>query len=295
MHCAAERYPDAFETKLEESKKLNVDSTRHLARECQRLATVENDKDGDGSSKKSGPYLIYISTSYVFDGGITSKEYPPYKPQSKANPLNNYGRSKWEGECVVREILNKATTGIEGAAARRGIIVRVPLLYGEDCCDLSESPALDMMKVFLPSASRTTSRKKIDHWAPRFPTSVEDVARVLELMIDRILGNRFPVDSSSSGNTYHVASPHETTKYELMQTQTKLLNIPASQVEERTVRDSSSPPKNAAPRPKCTQLDCGQTWKSLGLNGAGEQFEFVSLENGMKRALDGFPERFVKE
>ena len=202
---------------------------------------------------------------------------------------------EWEGECVVRDILNKATEGTEGAARGRGIVVRVPLLYGEDCRDLSESPALDMMKVFLPTAPQTNSRKKIDHWDPRFPTSVEDVARVLNLMIDRILSDRFPEESLSSGNTYHVASPHETTKYELMQTQTKLLNIPASQVEQRTVGESSGPPKNAAPRPKCTQLDCGQTWKALGLNGASDQFEFVSLEIGMKRALDGFPRRFMKE
>ncbi|KAL7538554.1 hypothetical protein ACHAXR_009542 [Thalassiosira sp. AJA248-18] len=291
VHCAAERFPDAFETKLEESMKLNVEGTKHLAKECQRLATiVENDKHDNAMNSRSGPYFIYLSTSYVFDGGVSSKEYPPYQPQSKANPVNNYGRSKWEGECAVRDILNSSSSTNESegmAAGDRGIIVRVPLLYGEDCCDLNESPALEMMKVFLPNEAVPTTRKKIDHWALRFPTSVEDVSRVLKLMIDKVLEEKnFPV------GTYHIASPHGTTKYELMQLQTKSMGIPASQVEERTEGNSGGPPKKSAPRPQCTQLDCSETWKALDLND--EQFEFVSLEDGMKRALIGYPERFMK-
>ena len=277
VHCAAERYPDAFESKLVESVKLNVESTRHLAQECKRLAGDNNDN--------LGPYLIYISTSYVFDGGIVSKELPPYKPGSKTNPINNYGHSKWDGECVVREILNNQSI-IPG----NGIIVRVPLLYGEDCNDLSESPALEMMKCFLPSNDKTTSKKVIDHWALRFPTSCEDVANVLKLMIQRILDNKFPVTDSSFGNTYHVAYPHGTTKYELMKMQAKLLNISSSLVEERTEGNSDGPPIDSAPRPQCTQLDCSETWKALG-----EQIEFTTLEDGMSKALKGFPDRFIKE
>ena len=265
VHCAAERYPDKFETNLEESIKLNVESTRHLATECLKLA----------SGDKQMPCLIYISTSYVFDGGSISKEFPPYMLQSKTNPINSYGKSKWDGECVVREILGKG-----------GFVVRVPLLYGLDCTDLGESPALEMMKSFLPSTVEA-KRKQIDHWAQRFPTSVEDVSRVLKIMIDRILNKTLPLENS----TYHVSSPYSTTKYELMQLQTKLLNISASTVEERTSANSTGPSADSAPRPQCTQLDCSETLVALGQ----EQFEFTSLEDGMKKALSGFPERFVKE
>ena len=84
IHCAAQRYPDAFESNLEESIQLNVESTRHLAQICM-------------SQPDYRPHLIYISTSYVFDGGVISKEFPPYVPTSVANPINNYGRSKWDG------------------------------------------------------------------------------------------------------------------------------------------------------------------------------------------------------
>ena len=128
VHCAAERYPDAFEKNIKASLKLNVDATMYLATECLRLC------DENKANQRTKPYLIYISTSYVFDGGVPSQVYPPYKPDSKANPINSYGQSKWDGESAIRDVLNKA--GKSG----QGIIVRVPLLYGEDCIDLNESP-----------------------------------------------------------------------------------------------------------------------------------------------------------
>ena len=154
-----------------------------------------------------------------------------------------------------------------------------------------------MMKIFLPAAAtpargggEATTKKKIDHWALRFPTSVEDVSRVLQLMIDKILENNFP------SGTYHIASPFGTTKYELMKAQTKLLNIPSSEVDERTEGNSGGPPEGSAPRPQCTQLDCSETWNALGMGDGGEddRYEFMSIEDAMKRALNGFPERFVK-
>ncbi|KAL3761900.1 hypothetical protein ACHAW5_006129 [Stephanodiscus triporus] len=318
VHCAAERRPDYFERAPVESMRLNVEATRHLARECARLGMEKSD-GGEGGS--AGPYLIYVSTEYVFDGGSESGVYPPYRPGSATNPLNEYGRSKLEGERVVREILNDPTTttttsrgvaegGGENATVigrgGRGIIVRVPLLYGEDCRDLGESPALETMEAFLPptaaaaaAVARTpTTKKTIDDWALRFPTSAEDVARVLKVVIDRILEGDFRSadcpPSCPPGDTYHVSSPHGITKYELMRLQARAMNIPTSEVDERTVGDSSGPPKDSAPRPRCTQLDCGETWTALGSNGVDLTHEFVSLECGMKRALGGFPERFAR-
>jgi S-adenosylmethionine synthetase len=274
VHCAAERFPDAFEHSLEASFDLNVNSTRHLSNECVRLA-----KEYESASRK-GPFLIYISTSYVFDGGVTSNVYPPYKPDSKAMPINNYGNSKWLGECAVRDILNKDESN------GRGVIVRVPLLYGEDCADLNESPALEMMKVHLPSRDGfAPERQKIDDWALRFPTSVEDVSKVLKLMIEELVKD--PSETKMHAGTYHVASPHGCTKFELLQLQSKLLGIPKGLLEKRVVGNKEGPPASSAPRPQCTQLDCFDTWAALS-----HEYEFSSLEDGMKRALHGFPERF---
>ncbi|EJK76390.1 hypothetical protein THAOC_01851 [Thalassiosira oceanica] len=257
-HCAAQRYsfPDAFEKRPDESIRLNVESTRHLAEECKKLNSV----------------LVYISTSYVFDGGAVSRVLPPYKPNDSTNPINNYGKSKLDGECAVNEVLN---TNCDGS--RKGIIVRVPLLYGEDCTDLAESPALEMLKAFLPKDQNCGVKKGIDNWALRFPTSCEDVARVLKEMIDRRV----------TGDTYHVSSPHGMTKYDLMKLQCNILGISPETVDELTAPNSAGPPTGSAPRPQCTQLDCSETWKSV------PAYTFRTLEQGMKQALDGFPRRFI--
>jgi dTDP-4-dehydrorhamnose reductase len=161
-----------------------------------------------------------------------------------------------------------------------------------------------MMEAFLPPAAATaaartsTTKKTIDDWALRFPTSAEDVARVLKLLIDRILNGDFQsVDYAPScppRDVYHVSSPYGITKYELMRLQAMAMNIATSEVDERTAGDSSGPPKDSAPRPRCTQLDCGETWRALGSNGVELTYEFVSLERGMKRSLGGFPERFAR-
>eukprot|EP00986_Skeletonema_menzelii_P020155 scaffold30370_cov160-Skeletonema_menzelii.AAC.2 len=227
------------------------------------------------------PPLIYISTSYVFDGGVVSQEFPPYVPTSVANPINSYGKSKWDGECAIRDVMN-ATNSNDGG---RGVIVRVPLLYGEDCVQLDESPALEMMKVLLPAATGGSTTKKIDNWALRFPTSCEDVAKALKLMIDRAL-----VDKQFTG-TYHVSSPYGITKFALLQLQSQLLNVPKTELDERAVGNDENPSAanpSAAPRPQCTQLCCDDTWAALG-----SQVEFATLQDGMRRSLRGFPKRFV--
>ena len=61
---------------------------------------------------------MYISTDYVFDGGVKSREFAPYQPAATPMPLNLYGETKRDGEVAVL-----------GVAART-IVVRVPVLYG---------------------------------------------------------------------------------------------------------------------------------------------------------------------
>jgi dTDP-4-dehydrorhamnose reductase len=43
-----------------------------------------------------GISFIYFSTEYVFDGNDG-----PYPEDAKVNPLNVYGKSKWEGDLAV--------------------------------------------------------------------------------------------------------------------------------------------------------------------------------------------------
>ena len=61
-----------------------------------------------------------------------------------------------------------------------------------------------------------------------------------------------------------------------MKMQAKLLNIPTERVDDRTEGNSGGPPKDSAPRPQCTQLDCTDTWKALGL-ATGKQSKGEAL------------------
>lgn len=50
---------------------------------------------------KSNARMIHISTDFVFDG----KKNTPYKTDDITNPLNIYGKSKLEGEAIIRKTL----------------------------------------------------------------------------------------------------------------------------------------------------------------------------------------------
>ncbi len=53
--------------------------------------------------KANNVVLIHISTDYVFDG----RKQKGYLPSDIPNPINQYGRSKWEGEKRIQDILSE--------------------------------------------------------------------------------------------------------------------------------------------------------------------------------------------
>lgn len=98
INSAAYTAVDGAEENAKAAFAVNRDGVENLALACQR---------------RNWP-LIHVSTDYVFDGMQTS----PYKPTDDVNPMGVYGRSKAEGEAVLRQSLT------------RHVIVRTAWLFG---------------------------------------------------------------------------------------------------------------------------------------------------------------------
>ena len=87
IHCAAWTAVDAAEDAVEKCRLVNVTGTENIAKACAR----------------NGLKMMYISTDYVFDG----EGERPWEPDDPVTePLNAYGKSKYDGEVAVREALD---------------------------------------------------------------------------------------------------------------------------------------------------------------------------------------------
>lgn len=99
IHCAAWTAVD----KAEESDlyntvyKVNVEGTENIAKACDDLDIP----------------MMYFSTDYVFDGQGTT----PWNEYSERNPLNVYGKTKYEGELVVEKL-------------KKHFIIRIAWVFG---------------------------------------------------------------------------------------------------------------------------------------------------------------------
>ncbi len=87
VHCAAYTAVDKAEEEKDICYRINVIGTSHIAQSCEKI----NAK------------MVYISTDYVFDG----EGDKPFETTCKPNPINYYGRTKYEGELEVQKYLEK--------------------------------------------------------------------------------------------------------------------------------------------------------------------------------------------
>jgi dTDP-4-dehydrorhamnose reductase len=88
VHLAAETDLETCEADPDHAYRTNTMGTQNAALACQAR----------------GLPMVYISTAGVFDG---TKEDGPYDEFDEANPINVYGRSKFEGELLVLRLVPK--------------------------------------------------------------------------------------------------------------------------------------------------------------------------------------------
>lgn len=87
IHCAAYTAVDAAEENQELCRRVNAEGPRNIAMVCRELDIK----------------MLQISTDYVFEGNGDNF----WKPEDACVPQSVYGRTKYEGELAVRELLDK--------------------------------------------------------------------------------------------------------------------------------------------------------------------------------------------
>ena len=162
------------------------------------------------------------------------------------NPLNEYGKSKYEGELAL------------WGGTNRGAVLRVPLLYGPVKSE-DESPVTALVQ---------TARRggEVDDWQRRYPTFTPDVAGVIRRMVELSRENPFFT------GTFHWSGNELFTKYGMAQ---KIASLLGGISDRMTPRKE---PGSGAPRPFDTRLDCAALEK-LGCA------THTSFDEGLRRSL----------
>ncbi len=172
IHCAAYTSIDGAETDFDNACRVNEKGTENIASWC----------------AKNDAILIYISTDYVFYGGLNRA----YKPNDTTQPINKYGESKLLGEEVVKKLCKKY------------YIARTSWLYG----DKPHNFVTDLI------AASNNAQLQVVNDQTGCPTWTCDVALAL---IDLLNNHDFGI--------YHVCNSGSTTWYGLAQKLYDLLGI----------------------------------------------------------------------
>ncbi len=209
LHLAAMTDVDGCEKNPQAAFKINVNGTKHIVDVCH----------------KNKIQLLYISTSDIFDG--TKKT--PYIETDSPNPINQYGKSKYEGELYVRQTLPNS------------YILRTCWLFGGGADD---------KKFVARIIEQARIKKSLDVVNDIYgsPTYTKDLAAA----ILKITGNNRP-------GIYHTANSGCCSRYEIAEKIVKYAGISGCKI--KGVSGNKFP--SIAPRPRMAAI------KSINLPNAG--------------------------
>ncbi|KAK6498752.1 hypothetical protein TWF481_011326 [Arthrobotrys musiformis] len=229
IHCAAEKSPDRCASDPLGTKTLNIAASQILAEQTAARGIV----------------LVYISTDYVFDG---TPGQAPYEADAETCPPNFYGETKRDGEIAVI------------GASDRTVVLRVPLLFGSG--DNSESA----VNILIDTIWNKSGKEKVDmdHWAIRYPTNTEDVARVLKDIAEKYTSE----DPNTLPKILQFSSEDKCTKYEICQRLAQILGLPMPHI----IANSAVDPNPSVKRPYDCHLST-KALKDLGINVTTMDFE----------------------
>ncbi|HAX61803.1 MAG TPA: dTDP-4-dehydrorhamnose reductase [Elusimicrobia bacterium] len=203
IHTAAWTDVDGAEKNPVDAYRLNVIGTRNVALSCQRF---------DAS-------MIYISSDYVFDG----EKKEPYIEFDKANPLSVYGKSKYYGEIIVQQLLDKF------------FIVRSSWLFGKK--------GKNFVKTILEK-TKTEKELKIVNDQFGCPTYTKDLAEAIKNLL-----TTYYLRLTGLFGIYHVTNSESCSWYEFAK---QIVKLSGSSCE--VLPTTSEKLKRPAKRPKNSVL-----------------------------------------
>lgn len=219
INAAAYTQVDGAEQEQTQAFAVNRDGVADLAYAC----------------KKADIPLLHISTDYVFDGNIQGA----YVESDPIAPLGIYGKSKAEGEAMLRTVLEKhiilRTSWVFSVTGNN--FVKTMLRLGKECDELG-----------------------IVNDQRGCPTSARSIAQVLLNIADRYLRG-----VSVEWGTYHYCNQPETIWFEYA----KEIFRQAGGYEKLRVKPiTTSDYPTPAQRPKNSVLDCAKLEKEFGIQQA---------------------------
>lgn len=212
INAAAYTAVDQAEKEPEFAYAINTTGVLHLAEAC----------------KKASVSLIQISTDYVFNG----EHHHPYVETDMAAPLSVYGKSKWEGELVVRHVLPEH------------IILRTSWVFGY--------VGKNFVKTLLHLA-RDQDLLRIVSDQYGCPTAARDVALTIWQIIEQINKKN---SADIPWGTYHFTNMHEVSWFDfakkILETARKHIDLASKDV--LAIKTSDYP--TLAKRPAYSVLNC---------------------------------------
>jgi len=161
VHCAAYTNVDGAESDMDGAFRVNVIGAQNIAAGC----------------LETGARMAYVSTDYVFDGNGNTL----YRESDPVNPETVYGRTKFQGEEIVRQILG------------RHYILRTAWLYGD---------GNNFVRTMLKLAADHTSLKVVNDQIGT-PTSTVDLAKTI-----------FQLLNTDAYGTYHATCQGQCSWYD---------------------------------------------------------------------------------
>lgn len=190
---------DYCELHPKEAEAVNVIGTKNLVDAC--------------SETKSK--LVFFSTDYVFDG-----KKGGYKEEDSCNPINHYGKTKLEGEKIVKE-------------SEESLILRPSTLYGFN--------SLNDKNTFVRFVVRQLSQKQEVKASTQItsPTLIDDLASATMHLIEK-----------NASGVFHTAGAEAISRYDLAK---KIAGV--FSLDDSNIKKVDSIPGGKAKRPENSSLD----------------------------------------